>query len=423
MSEATAVRTTEKKVKKKGKKSKKALRVLGIIFGVIVLAGSVCALITAIGNNSNLSFVNSIPAVKYEKQLVPEKDASGWYVFTTDNDLKVLQLTDVHLGGGFMSINKDKMSLNCVASMVTAEKPDLVMVTGDVAYPVPFQAGTFNNKNGAHLFAELMEKLGVYWTVCYGNHDTEAYSYYSREDISEMYKTYPHCLIITDDGGVYGVGNQIIKVKDSAGAVRKAFVVFDSNAYTDKDYFGIFWKYDNIHEDQINWYKQELDKINADNAALGVTEKTGSFAFFHIPCEEYRTAWNEYTANNRQDTADVKYFYGDVHEKDPFVYCGLYENQLFETFLEYGTQAVFCGHDHYNNFSLEYKGIRLTYGKSVDYLAYSGISKLGAQRGCTVIELHPDAAFDIKAESYYKDKYISVSELAKEEVTMQWELK
>ena len=35
------------------------------------------------------------------------------------------------------------MALNAVAAMVTAEKPDLVIVTGDIAYPVPFQAGTF----------------------------------------------------------------------------------------------------------------------------------------------------------------------------------------------------------------------------------------------------------------------------------------
>lgn len=86
--------------------------------------------------------------------------------------------------------------------------------------------------------------------------------------------------------------------------------------------------------------------------------------------------------------------------------------------LELGsTQAIFCGHDHKNNFSLDYKGIRLTYGMSVDYLAYPGIYKLGIQRGCTMISFYPDGSFDCAQESYYQDKYESVYE--KESVTMQ----
>ena len=86
--------------------------------------------------------------------------------------------------------------------------------------------------------------------------------------------------------------------------------------------------------------------------------------------------------------------------------------------LETGsTKGVFSGHDHYNNFSIEYKGIRLTYGMSVDYLAYPGIYKKGSQRGCTMISVMPDGSFDCSAQSYYQDKYTGVYE--KEDVTMQ----
>ena len=69
------------------------------------------------------------------------------------------------------------------------------------------------------------------------------------------------------------------------------------------------------------------------------------------------------------------------------VYCGIHPDQLFETMQELGsTDSTFCGHDHYNNFSLNYKGINLTYGYSIDYLAYVGIYKQGTQRGCTILE-------------------------------------
>lgn len=81
-----------------------------------------------------------------------------------------------------------------------------------------------------------------------------------------------------------------------------------------------------------------------------------------------------------------------------------------------GKHGTFCGHDHVNNFSMEYKGIRLTYGLSIDYLAYLRISSLGSQRGCTMITVNPDGTFDCTAENYYQDKY---DHEAREEVTMQ----
>jgi len=80
---------------------------------------------------------------------------------------------------------------------------------------------------------------------------------------------------------------------------------------------------------------------------------------------------------------------------------------------------MFWGHDHINNLSIEYKGVRMTYGKSIDYLAYAGISKLGMQRGCTVIKIDGNGNATWNDENYYQDKY--ESKYPKEEVTMQWE--
>ena len=114
----------------------------------------------------------------------------------------------------------------------------------------------------------------------------------------------------------------------------------------------------------------------------------------------------------------MKLIYGVAGETGKVVYCGMHEDDLFETMQALGsTKGVFCGHDHLNNFSVDYKGIRLTYGMSVDYLAYPGIYKKGAQRGCTVIELLPDGTFDYHAENYYQAKYTAQYE--KEPVTMQ----
>lgn len=93
-------------------------------------------------------------------------------------------------------------------------------------------------------------------------------------------------------------------------------------------------------------------------------------------------------------------------------------NGLFDAFLNSNsTQGAFFGHDHLNNFALNYKGVQLTYGYSIDYLAYSGISKYGLQRGCTIITIKPDGSFDCQLENYYQDKYQALN--PKESVLMQ----
>ncbi|NLA76230.1 MAG: hypothetical protein GX851_00090, partial [Clostridiales bacterium] len=307
-----------------------------------------------------------------------------------------------------------------------------VIATGDIAYPVPFQAGTFNNKSGAKLFAELMESLGVYWTLCFGNHDTEAYSYYSREEIMEFYSSgsYKHCLLQAGPDSVDGCGNQVINVVNSDGIIMRSFIVTDSHSYVDGDVLGIQWKYDNLHENQIEWYKNTVESLNnknravidamdAQNAAKYVnTPVVPSSLFLHIPLTEYKDAWTQYTENGSKNTDNVKYNYGVAGESGRIVYCGMYEDDMFEVMLETGsTDSVFCGHDHLNNFSVNYKGINLTYGMSTDYLAYSGISKLGSQRGCTVINISAAGNIEFESSNYYKDKYTSHYE--KEAVTMQ----
>ena len=397
---------------------------LKILLGVLVaLALFICvtAAVSVIGNSANTKKARSFTPVQYDAQLVPELDENGNYCITADRDVKILQLTDVHIGGGWMSLKKDAMALNAVAAMVTAEKPDLVIVTGDVGYPVPFQAGTFNNKASAKIFAALMEQLGVYWTLGFGNHDTELYSYFNREKMAKFYERddLKYCIFRSGPADVDGYGNQVINVKDSRGLITQSLYVFDSHSYTGGDFLGILWKYDNIHANQIDWYRAQVAANDAANRAIDpAAAPVKSCAFFHIPLREYKDAWTAYVNNGFENTPDVTVHYGTAGETGKVVFCGIGEDDLFETFEELGsTQAVFCGHDHYNNFSLDYKGIRLTYGYSVDYLAYPGIYKKGAQRGCTVITLSPDGSFTCAGESYYQDKYRS--EYAKEDVTMQ----
>lgn len=403
---------------KKKNKGKKALIIIASIIGVLIILCGVFALINFIGYQSNRNFIKTIPAVEYENQLEPTVADDGYYTFVTDDNLRVMQLTDIHIGAGFMSIKKDTKALNAVAAMIAAEKPDLVVVTGDIAYPVTFQSGTFNNKTSARLFAELMEQLGVYWAMTFGNHDTESYSYFNREEICDFYTSgeFSHCLLQAGPKDVDGEGNYIINVKNTAGKIVQSLIMMDSQAYMNNEnvFASVIMKYDRIHDNQVEWYKNEIQALTDENGG----EVPKSMAFFHIPLIEYRDAWQEYVNNNKQDTENAKLIYGTVGEKDDNIFCPDENCGLFDAALELGsTQAFFCGHDHLNNFQINYKGINLTYGYSIDYLAYFGIAKYGAQRGCTMININQDGSFTSTLENYYQDKYSAVN--AKENVSME----
>ncbi|MBR1624157.1 MAG: metallophosphoesterase [Clostridia bacterium] len=399
-----------------------------ILLIVLVFALAIVALMVV---NQKLTYAlidkaEQFKAVEYgEDRIYPVKDEDGDWCFMTDRTLKVLQITDVHIGAGFLSVNNDGWAMNAVATMITKEKPDLVIVTGDIGFPVPYAAGTLNNMNEAKVFVTLMNQLKVYWTFTFGNHDTEAYSFYTRENLSAFYeeeaKKSEYFLYQSGPKSVDGFGNQVIKVKNSAGITTQALVTMDSHSYTDGDVFGILWKYDNLQQNQIDWYAQKIKAINDQNAAIDPSVgKVKSLTFIHIPLTEYRTAYKEYVNNGGKDTENVDFIegYGKNGEvegalaQNPFVkdpeatygvFCGMGQDEFFETASQIGLQGVFCGHDHMNNFSLYYKGVRLTYGMSIDYLAYGGIYKEKAQRGCTIIEVNPDGSFECTPSNYYEN--------------------
>ena len=418
-------------------KSKNRMKPFLIIIAMVMIIVFLITGLNVLSVCNLLKNGSSYNQVLIENQLIPEMDENGNWYFTTDGDFKVMQLTDIHIGGGFMTKTVDEKALNAIAAMVTKEKPDLVIATGDIAFPVPYRAGTFNNYSGAKAFANLMESLGVYWDVTFGNHDAEAYSYFDREALAEFYEReeYRHCLFQSGPEEVDGYGNHTIEVKNSDGIITQAIILIDSQAYVNDSIIeSIKGTYDNIHPNQVEWYESEITRMNEENCKAikalqgdvngGLFEKFStvkSLAFFHIPLVEMNDAWNEFRENGYTDTDDFRYIEGIIGEQGRQVCCGYGEDALFEKMLELGsTKAMFNGHDHVNNTTFEYKGIQFSYGYSVDYFAYSGIDELGSQRGCTMITCKPDASFTINKYNFYSDRY-DMDGFVREEVAMQHE--
>ena len=402
---------------KKGNK-KMILKILCIILGAIIVLVIANAIANKVNINKMTEYIGTFEKISKEDILPLNKDSDGFYTITTDRDLKIMQLTDLHIGGGWMSYKKDKMIVNTIATMIMEEKPDVVITTGDISFPVPYEAGTINNQYAATIYATLMEQLGVYWTPTFGNHDSEIYSLYNREKMGEFYadEKWENCLFQMGDENIDGFGNNVIKVKNSDGVITQALFTIDSNDYPKEPKLqniiaGFVGNYDNIHENQIEWYKTMCEKLNDENSN---SQPVKSLVFMHIPPVEYQQAWDEFKANGYKDTENTKYHYGTLGENVCFPKI---DDQFFETALEMkSTQGIFVGHDHVNIFSMDYKGIRLTYGMSIDYTAYKDIDTKGTQRGCTIITVKPDGTFDCYPENYYQDKYENPD---KEEVTMQ----
>ena len=405
--------------------TKKSSKVPLIIISAVLAIAVIITGLNLLTVQNLLEKGSTYKKVQFENQLIPEKDENGKWYFTTDGDFKVMHITDVHIGGGFLSKGYDEKALNAVALMVTKEKPDLVIVTGDVAFPVPYTAGTFNNYSGIKAFGNLMETLGVYWDVTFGNHDSEAYSYFDREDIAALYGSgeFEHCLFQAGPKDIDGYGNHTIEVKNSDGIITQAMILIDSQAYIEDSIIeSIKGTYDNIHLNQVEWYEEEVNRMNAENKRID--EKAGTVvthAFFHIPLVEMDDAWNEFKENDYKDTENFEYVEGLIGETGRQVCCAYGEDELFEKMLELGsTKAIHNGHDHVNSTTFKFKGITFSYGYSIDYFAYSGIDKLGSQRGNTMITLKPDGTFNIDKYNLYSDRY-DLEGFTREDVTMQYE--
>ncbi len=303
---------------------------------------------------------------------------------------RILQLTDIHIGGGWISHKQDKLALDAVERIVRAADPDFVVVTGDMVYPLFIFSGTSNNLKATKKFATVMEKLGAPWTCVFGNHDEEPIAFYKKERLGDYYESLEHCMFRKGEEDLTGVGNHYFRLEKEDGTLNMLLMMIDSNSYEGKSFFSGF---DVIHDDQIDWYERVV-------RANSIGEKLApSLAFFHIPPAEFKEGWEKCYRGDPQ----AKYYCGFVGEKDNyFGYPKTKRGNFVQRMEELGSlKGFFCGHDHLNTVSIEYRGMRMTYGMSIDYLAYKKwlgnipTAKCKTQRGGTVVEVKEDGTFDV----------------------------
>lgn len=336
-------------------------------------------------------YINTISSVReHTNDILYNEDTGVYTIVAKEDNFKILQLTDIHLGGSILSMPQDTKALKACYRLIRETSPDLVIVTGDLVFPMGIMSFSLNNHAPIMQFANFMRNVGIPWAFTYGNHDTEALATLGRAEVDELmkslsYKTSKNLLYPYVQPDIYGRSNQMIEVRDSDGGLMQALFLIDSNDYIEA---GGINEYDYIHDDQVEWYRRTVRSLSEQEGGI-----IPSMIFTHIPLREYKEANDLYESNSDE----VTHYYGILGEKMiDRICCSEYDSKLFDTAVELkSTRAIFCGHDHYNNQSLEYKGIRLTYGYSIDYLAMPGIEDDTEQRGATLITVKKDGTFDI----------------------------
>ncbi len=105
----------------------KFLKKLGwwrIPLAVVLFAAFIFALSNAVNYGINMatrSYIRSFEPVDYSgvDRVVPELDEkTGYYTFTTDRDLRIMVLTDLHIGGGISSIKEDRKAIKEIIEML-----------------------------------------------------------------------------------------------------------------------------------------------------------------------------------------------------------------------------------------------------------------------------------------------------------------
>ena len=274
--------------------------------------------------------------------------------FNKEGEFKIVQFTDLHLG---KDAAKNQAVYDLMGSILDEEKPDFVVLSGDVVTHDSVQARW-------DALVQVMSSRDIRWTAVLGNHDEE--HKLSRREIQAIIAGQPGAVMNPAPEDVAGACNQVIAISGSKGNGTEALLYFfDTHAYTRFKGIG---KYDWVDLSQLVWYRDQSRAFTEANGG----EPLPALAFFHIPLPEYLEAWNSMETNH----------WGTRNEKGGWPYLN---SGLFTQFVEAGdVMATFAGHDHVNDYIACLYGIALAYGRGT-----GGATTYGDQvPGARVIVLH-----------------------------------
>lgn len=285
-------------------------------------------------------------------------------------EFKILQVADMHYADGRKTHCLDvlpKQFSHCsdfntsvfINRMIQAEKPDLIVFTGDNIFG--FDATDAAASMNAAFAPAIASKIP--WAAVLGNHDQE--STLSREGVMNHIVGMKRTLSQLNPLGVDaidGFGNYNLEVHgvEGSSSMNKSVLnlyFLDSGDYsTVPSIPGYGW----IKPSQQFWFQQTSKKLRKISKAPGL-------AYFHIPLPEFANFDSSNFTGVRQEG----------------ISSASVNSGFFTTLVEAGdVKGVFSGHDHLNDFCGKLSGIHLCYGGGFGYHAYG---KAGWSRRARVV--------------------------------------
>lgn len=255
--------------------------------------------------------------------------------FNCDGTFKIVQFTDTHIKWGKKASDK---ALNCITEVVDAEDPDFVIFTGDQVY----SKGVENSLKA--LTAPLVER-GIPYAAIFGNHDHQFDM--TRPEMYDLLQS-QDCSVMPPRGDADSPDYALPVYSNDGRSVNRVLYCMDTHDKSAANKIG--GGYDWLTFPQIEWYRKTSDGY----ARLNGGEPVGALLFIHIPLPEYKLA-----AEGAPDK-----LLGRWKEKNKQICCSALNSGMFTALKEQGDiTAVFCGHDHDNDFLTTYRDILLAYGR------------------------------------------------------------
>ena len=184
-----------------------------------------------------------------------------------------------------------------------------------------------------------------------------------------------------------GVGNYVIGITEGDGSagerLAEALVMMDSHHAA-------------CTQEQVEWFAWAAEGIN--RLSGGDAEIT---TMMHIPLPQYQYGCDEKWDAEKKTWKPESGAVGTYGEK---ICCARdadgspVDNGLFAEIKKAGGKYVFCGHEHLNNFSFVYDGVRLTYMMKIG--KGSGFSPL--LNGCTKIVVGSSGVLHLSDETVFR---------------------
>jgi hypothetical protein len=270
---------------------------------------------------------------------------------TPGKDFVILNITDPHFADYDIRALMAGTESATIRRLVKTVRPDLITVTGDLICS-DYAAHSLKR------ICALFESFRIPWAPVFGNHDDE--SNMDLNYIADAFLRCPHCIFKKNDPAM-GTGNYIINIIEENRLVESVFMM-DSH-------------HSQANDLQRAWLRRNIQKIN--NAAGSSCEIT---VMFHIPLPEYQYAYDAaWDIFPRRWKSEYKAC-GELHEN---ICCekqdGVPVQRGFFEILQNAktVKYVFCGHEHLIDFSILYKGIRLTYTMKVGKASGGGFGLNG----------------------------------------------